>query len=262
MADKDRDDAEGPSLEMPSLGGMLRRRKGKDPTAQEQPVEPVTEPVPGADPETLSEAEPVTVPDPVAPPLFADELAADDEVAAPTPAAAESPAHDTAAETSLDTAAVATATRTPDHDAGTQEGVEPTEKRRRELALPQIPSRAAAALTGVVVGLLAVGLTWLGLQGCELIRGTESCGGVGLLMLLLILAAMVALGAVMLKAWGIPDAPSTSVLAVGLIAVICLLLLIDVLMSGWMLLVIPLVGAATYALSHAVTAKSVDAGDS
>ena len=81
-------------------------------------------------------------------------------------------------------------------------------------------------------------------------------------MLLLILAAMVALGAVMLTAWGIADATSTSVLAVGLIAVICLLLLIDVLMSTWMLLVIPLVGAATYALSHAVTAKFAEAGDS
>ena len=81
-------------------------------------------------------------------------------------------------------------------------------------------------------------------------------------MLLLILAAMVVLGAVMLKAWGIPDATSTSVLAVGLIVVLCLLLLIDVLTSGWMLLVIPLIGAATYALSHAVTAKFVEAGNS
>jgi hypothetical protein len=215
---------------------------------------PVPEPQPVAEPEPVAEPAPVPEPEPVAPPLFADEVATDDEVAAPTPAAAESPAHDTADETSLDTAAVATATRTPDHDAGTQEGVEPTEKRRRELALPQIPSRAAAALTGVVVGLLAVGLTWLGLQGCELVRGTQSCGGAGLLMLLLILAAMVTLGAVMLRAWGIADATSTSVLAVGLIAVVSLLLLIDVLTSPWMLLVIPMVGAATYALSHAVTA--------
>ena len=208
MADKDREDAEAPSLEMPSLGGMLRRRRGRQPAAQEpvgQSAEPVAEP------------EPVTV---------------------------------------------ATSTRTPDHDEGTEEDVEPTEKRRRELALPQVPSRAAAAFTGVVVGLLAVGLTWLGLQGCELVRGTPSCGGAGLLMLLLILAAMVALGAVMLRAWGIADATSTSVLAVGLVAVICLLLLIDVLMSTWMLLVIPLVGAAAYALSHAVTAKFAEAGGS
>jgi hypothetical protein len=63
----------------------------------------------------------------------------------------------------------------------------------------------------------------------------------------------------MLTAWRIPDATSTSVLAVGLIAVLCLLLLIDVLTSTWMLLVIPLVGSATYAFSHAVTAKFVEA---
>ena len=208
MADKDPDDAEAPSLEMPSLGGLLRRRKGKEPAAQE-PVEPVAEPEP------------------------------------------------------VDTTAVATATGAQDHDAdGVQDDVGPATRRRRGLALPQIPSRAAAALTGAVVGLLAVGLTWLGLQGCELVRGTTSCGGVGLMMLLVILAAMVVLGAVMLKAWSIPDATSTSVLAVGLIAVVCLLLLMDVLTSTWLLLVIPLVGAVTYALSHAVTAKFVEAENS
>ena len=257
MADKDREDAEAPSLEMPSLGGMLRRRRGKGPAAEE-PVEPV------ADPEPVAEPEPVADPEPVAPPLFADELATGDEAAAPTPAAAETPVPDPAATTSVeasrDTATVATAARPPEPDGeGTEEDTQPARKRRRELALPPIPSPAAAALTGAVVGLLAVGLTWLGLQGCELVRGTESCGGVGLLMLLVILAAMVALGAVMLRAWGIPDATSTSVLAVGLIAVVCLLFLIDVLMSTWMLLVIPLVGAAAYALSHAVTARFVEA---
>ena len=253
MADKDREDAETPSLEMPSLGGMLRRRKGKEAVAQE-PVEPV------AEREPVAESEPVAGPEPVAPLLFADEVATDDEVAAPTPAAAETPTHDTAAETSVDTVAVATATRAPDHDEeATEDDAGPARKRRRGLALPEIPSRAAAALTGAVVGLLAVGLTWLGQQGCELVRGTTSCGGVGLLMLLVILAAMVVLGAVMLKAWGIADPGSTSVLAVGLVAVICLLLLIDVLLSTWMLLVIPLVGAATYTLSHAVTARFVEA---
>ena len=43
---------------------------------------------------------------------------------------------------------------------------------------------------------------------------------------------------------------------------VCLLLLIDVLTSTWMLLVIPLVGAATYAFSHGVTAKFVEAENS
>jgi hypothetical protein len=49
---------------------------------------------------------------------------------------------------------------------------------------------------------------------------------------------------------------------VGLVAVVCLLFLVDALTSTWMSLVIPLVGAATYVLAHAVTAKfaEVDAG--
>jgi hypothetical protein len=228
MADKDREDAEAPSLEMPSLGGMLRRRKGKEPAGQEpedRPAEPVG-------PEPRAEPEPVVEPEPVAEP-----------------------------ETSVDTAAVATRTQSPGEVDDANDDVRPA-TRRRGLGLPRVPARAAAAVTGAVVGLLAVGLTWLGLQGCDLVRGTQSCGGIGLLMLLLILVAMVVLGALMLRAWRIPDATSTSVLAVGLVAVICLLFLVDALTSTWMLLVIPLVGAATYVLAHAVTAKfaETDAG--
>ena len=176
------------------------------------------------------------------PPLFADEVPADDGAADDTAVAA--------------TRVQATDTRVdedrPDVETESERSADST---RREFGLPDIPAPAAAAVTGAVVGLLAVGLTWLGLQGCELATGTQSCGGVGLLMLLLILAAMVMLGKVMLAAWGIDESMSISFLAVGLIAVICLLFLINVLLSTWMLVVIPLVGAASYALSHWVTEK-------
>jgi hypothetical protein len=109
-------------------------------------------------------------------------------------------------------------------------------------------------VTGALVGLLGVGLTYVGLLGCEAWRGTQACGGPGLLFLALILVAMVTVGAFFLRVAGIADATSTSVLAVGVVAVVCLLVLIDALFSPWMLVVLPLVGALAYAGSHWVTA--------
>ena len=44
---------------------------------------------------------------------------------------------------------------------------------RRQLSLPALGPLPAAALTGVVVGLLAVGLTWLAERGCVELRGTS-----------------------------------------------------------------------------------------
>ena len=75
----------------------------------------------------------------------------------------------------------------------------------------------------------------------------------GALFLVVILAAMVLVGALLLRAAGIGDATSTSGLGVGIFAVVCLLVLVDELFSPWMLVVLPVVGALGFALSHWVT---------
>ena len=131
----------------------------------------------------------------------------------------------------------------------------------RELSLPAIPALAAAIVSGVLVGILACGATWLALQGCQAIRGTSSCGGPGFLLLLAILVGLVLVGSALLKVFRVPDSGSTSFLAVGLMAVIVLLFLVDVLFDWWMILVIPVVAAATFALSHWVTARFSEVGD-
>jgi hypothetical protein len=130
-------------------------------------------------------------------------------------------------------------------------------RRRRELALPTVGGRAAAVVTGVLVGVITVGLTWAGLRLCEVVRGTSSCGGPGYLLLLGIVVAMVVLGAVLLRAWGVPEPGSTSFLAVVLLAVVALHQG-DVLFHVWMILVLPACSALTFAASQWVTATFVE----
>ncbi len=133
---------------------------------------------------------------------------------------------------------------------------------RRQPRLPTLPALAglaAAVATGALVGLVVVALTWGSLQGCDLVRGTRTCGGgAGLLLLVTIMVVSVLLGGALLRLWGVSDPGSTSFLAVALLAVLALLFLIDVLSSWWMVLVIPVVAAGTFALSHWVTTAFVE----
>ena len=65
-------------------------------------------------------------------------------------------------------------------------------------------------------------------------------------------------GGWLLRGFGIEDPGSTSFLAVGLLAVIAMLFFLDVIYNWWMVIVIPIVAMATYALSWWVTTRFVD----
>ena len=222
MAEKDRGSDE-PSLELPSLS-LRRKRRKKAP-----------------------EASPKAAPEPDAP-LLVDEVAAPPTPPAPVsapPAPAPPPVR-------------RPVTVKPAKAAKESEPRQPRQpRRRRELALPVIGGRAAAVVTGLLVGVITVGLTWAGLRLCEVVRGTSSCGGPGYLLLLGIVVAMVLLGALLLRAWGVPEAGSTSFLAVAMLAVVALLLG-DVLFHWWMILVLPACSALTFAASQWVTATFVE----
>jgi hypothetical protein len=230
MADEERGRDE-PSLELPSLSLVRRRRK----KAAQAPAAPQTQPLPPPAPEPE--------PEPTPAPLFAGEAAAPATRPHPTPApAAPAPAAP---------APVATA---PERRAKRP-------RRKRELTLPAVGGLTAAVVTGVLVGVIAVGLTWSSLRLCEVVRGTSSCGGPGYLLLLAILIAMILLGAVLLRALGVPEAGSTSFLAVGLLAVVAMLFLVGVLFHWWMILVIPACSALTFAAAHWVTTTFVEPAD-
>ena len=188
--------------------------------------EPVAEPGPVSEPE--APPEPVAEPEPVA------AHAPEPEPALPAPEPFNEPA-----------------------DEPTQEPGQRKAPRARR-GLPTLPARVAALLGGLVVGAFGAGLTWVSLLGCDAVRGTESCGGTGVLLVLVILVLMVLLGGLVLTLLHLSDAKATSFLAVGVMFVVVLLTPQDALFSPWMFLVVPLVSAAAFVLAHWVTATFVE----
>ena len=122
-----------------------------------------------------------------------------------------------------------------------------------------VPVPVALLATGLLVGLFGAGTTYGGLLGCDAVRGTKSCGGgPGLLLLVAIFALMVLLGAGLLAALRVPDARSTSVLGVGITAVVALVVLMSALFSAWMLVATPLISAAAFWLAWWVSTRRVE----
>lgn len=135
----------------------------------------------------------------------------------------------------------------------------PGDRQRPTLSLPAVPGKVAASVTGLVVG-MAGGLgTYGAIAGCTAVRGVGSCGGApGFLILVAILALMVLCGLGLLKALRVSDPGSTSFLAVGVVTVVVMLVLLDVVFSPWMFVVVPLLSAAAFLLSHWVTTRFED----
>jgi hypothetical protein len=124
---------------------------------------------------------------------------------------------------------------------------------RRTITVQRVGGMPAAVLTGVVVGLGMVGLTWAGLRLCESARGTSSCGGGGYPLLAAILVVMVLVGTLLLKAARVPDPGTTSFLAACFTAVLAVLFLAGSLLDQAMIVVIPLISAGCTALAHWLT---------
>lgn len=282
MAEKDSGD-EHPSLEMPSLGFGRKRKRKRD--APEEVPEPAAASVPSLDPAPESvpidepEPEPVLVPEPEPEPVteIVTEAVPEPEpepepvtetVSVPEtaiePVSAHEPVHEhtEVLEPVGATAPPLFADEAPAHRnlaEPTDTDAEPGErKKRREFSLPAVGGMTAALITGVLVGVLTVGLTWASLRLCEVVQGTSSCGNPGFFLLLAIMIAMVLIGGAVLRAFGVPDPGSTSFLGMGLVAVIALLFLGDLLFAWWMILAIPAAGMASYALAHWVTTAFVD----
>ena len=247
MAGKDEG---GPPLELPSFGFGRKRRKDAAASAAEPAPEPVPEPGPEPVPEPVPEPATETTSEPVTQPVT--QPVAEPDLEAP-PAAeptrgplfvdqVQEPAPSTAAE--------------PASPPGERKPRKP-----RQARLPALAGMPAAVVTGVLVGLLTVGLTWGGMQGCEALRGTSTCGQPGYLLVAAILVLMVLTGSWLLRAWQVADPGSTSFLAVGLTAVIAMLFLINELEQWWMVIVIPVISALTFALSHWVTTTFIEPAD-
>jgi hypothetical protein len=207
---------DGPSLEMPSFS--LRRKKQAPPPQDAAPDPTPAEP----EPEPLPEPEPE-----------------------PTAAIPAQPAYEPPT-------AVVPVAHEPDHDEPDPDEPDHDEPRApRRLPLSGLP---AAVATGVAVGVLAVLLAWLAGVGCEAVRGTSSCGGgPGFLILLLVLVALALAGSWLLDRFGVPEAGSTSLLAVGIMAVLVMVFLLGSLDTWWAAVAVPVTAVVGYAVSWWVT---------
>lgn len=134
----------------------------------------------------------------------------------------------------------------------------PPKDRAPLVSVPEMAAEVGAAIVGLLVGLLACGATWVSLQGCEAIRGTSSCGGPGFLVLLVILLLLVVAGAFLLRLFRVPQPPSTSFLAVGLLSMLTLLLLASWIFEWWIVLIVPPLSAGCYVLAQWVTRHSAE----
>jgi hypothetical protein len=129
---------------------------------------------------------------------------------------------------------------------------------RRPLPAVSLAGLPAAAVTGVVVGALGVLLVWLAGVGCEAVRGTSSCGGgPGLLLLVVGLGEMAWAGSLLLRVFAVPDAGSTSVLAVGILAVLVMVFLLGSLDEWWTAVAVPVAAVAAYCSAWWVTTAVV-----
>jgi hypothetical protein len=244
----DDEDKGTPSLEPPSFFGRKKRAKDRsakqappaaEPTQPDADIRPEVEPVPpppalvDESPTTILDVDEPTVVQPSAPPLFVDDLPAKHVARAP---------------------AVQTVSAVlPEESVPPAEPARPKPPRG-----PWLTGWAAAIVTGLVIGGLIVGGTSAALRLCTAVKGTESCGNPGFLLLVAILVVCVLVGAVLLRAARVPEPGSTSFLAVGLLSVVALLFLVDQLLEWWMLIVIPVVAVLTYLLSHWVTSNFVE----
>ena len=125
---------------------------------------------------------------------------------------------------------------------------------------PVAPPPVVAAATGLLVGLAMVGLVALGFLACDALRGTPSCGGPGLLMLIAAVVGAVLAGRFLLAYGDVPDPGIVSFLAVTTLAVVVLAFLIDLAFSPWMWLVLPLLAGAAFPAAAYVVARSGGAG--
>lgn len=103
------------------------------------------------------------------------------------------------------------------------------------------------------MGGLTVSLAYGTAKGCDAVRGVGTCGGFGLVALVVILTLDVLLGAALLRLCRVRDAITTAVLGVGLVAVFAMLFFLRSTDSPVMAYVIPTLMALTFAAAQWLT---------
>jgi hypothetical protein len=121
----------------------------------------------------------------------------------------------------------------------------------RDWRIPRWDPLPASIFTGAVAGLVSVGLGLAALVMFTHLRGVASGGGRwGSLTFVVVAFTAFVVGELLLSAFGSTQARITSFLGVVLTIVAILGLFLGVLETGWALVLVPVLGAVTYAISY------------
>jgi chromate transport protein ChrA len=121
----------------------------------------------------------------------------------------------------------------------------------RDWRIPRWDPLPASIFTGAVAGLVGVGLGLAALVMFTHLRGVASGGGrCGSLTFVVVAFIAFVVGELLLSAFGSAQARITSFLGVVLTIVAILGLFLGVLETAWALVLVPVLGAVTYAISY------------
>lgn len=125
----------------------------------------------------------------------------------------------------------------------------------RHYSLPRIEQTKAAASVGAVVGIAVVAITSLLLTIFSHLRGVSTGGGRwGSLTVVVVAFIAFALGEFLLAKWYVRQPRITSFLALCLELVIIMGFFLGVINSVWAWLIMPILGAVTFAIAHRLIA--------
>jgi hypothetical protein len=131
----------------------------------------------------------------------------------------------------------------------------------RDLRLPYLSPVRAAAITGIVVGLLAVVLGYLSYELFSATRGTSAGGGWGALVLVVVAFATFAVGELMLGGFGIEHGRVISLMAIMLVLVLILTFFLDLAAGRGAWVLIPVLGMVSFVASCKVILFAADQPD-
>lgn len=128
----------------------------------------------------------------------------------------------------------------------------------RDLRLPHLSPLRGAAITGIVVGLLAVFMGYLAYELFSATRGTTSGGGWAALVLVVVAFSTFAVGELMLGGFGIDHGRVISLMSIMLVLVLVLTFFLDLAAGRGAWIVIPVLGMVSFMVSCKVILFAAD----
>jgi hypothetical protein len=128
----------------------------------------------------------------------------------------------------------------------------------RDLRLPLLSPMRAAAITGLVTGLLAVALGYLSYELFSATRGTSAGGGWGALVLVVVAFVTFAVGELMLGGFGVNHGRFISAMSIMLVLVFILTFFLELAAGPAAWILIPVLGMIAFIVSGRLALIAAD----